>query len=135
MPEQEILHLNRPGAAGDIIITLQAVEKYKKLNPNTKIIYYCDPFYKDLPCLSPAVNEVRNSSEFNKNLGKTVNFVGYTEIPLKNHLMYYFGKELGLNDTFYSYGFKPVFSSSSNPIVNSLLTSKKKIITLHCTAG
>ncbi len=131
----EIIHVNRPGAAGDIIMTLQVVEKYKKLHPDTKIIYYCDPFYKDLPCLSSAVSEIKPSSKFNFNLSNSVNFYGYRGYPLLHHLMYFFGKEIGIDDTCYSYGFNPIFTPSSNPILNSLLLSEKKIITLHCTAG
>ena len=34
----KILHLNRPGAIGDIIMTLMAIDKYKRLNPNDKIV-------------------------------------------------------------------------------------------------
>jgi len=133
--DQKVLHLNRPGAIGDIIMTLQAIEKYKKLNPNTKIIYYCDPVWKDLPLISSAVNEVRSSADFNINLPGAQNLYGYTEIPLTHHLMWYFGKELGLDDHFYKYGFQPIFKSSNNQEFNSLLASKKKIITLHCNAG
>jgi len=135
MSEQKILHLNRPGAIGDIIMTLQAIEKYKKLNPNTKIIYYCDPGWKDLPLISSSINEVRSSSDFNIKVLDAQNLYGYSEVPLKHHLMWYFGRELGLDDPFYNYGFKPVFKPSDNTEFNSLLASKKKIITLHCNAG
>jgi len=133
--KQKVLYLNRPGAIGDIIMTLQTIEKYKKLNPNTKIIYYCDPVWKDLPLISSAVNEVRNSVDFDINLPGAQNLYGYTEIPLTHHLMWYFGKELGLDDHFYKYGFVPIFKPSQNKEFNSLITSERKIITLHCTAG
>jgi len=135
MNKQKTLHLNRPGAIGDIIMTLQAIEKYKKLNPDTKIIYYCDPMWMDLPLISSAIDEVRSSSNFDIKVPNAQNLYGYSEVPLKHHLTWYFGKELGLDDHFYSYGFKPVFKSSDNIEFNSLLASKKKIITLHCNAG
>jgi len=135
MDKQKTLHLNRPGAIGDIIMTLQAIEKYKKLNPDTKIIYYCDPTWIDLPLISSAIDEVRSSSNFDIKIPNAQNLYGYSEVPLKHHLTWYFGKELGLNDHFYSYGFKPIFKSSDNVEFNSLLASKKKIITLHCNAG
>lgn len=131
----EIIHVNRPGAAGDIIMTLQVIEKYKKLHPDIKVIYYCDPFYKELPRLSFAVNEIKPSSEFNFNLSNSVNFYGYSGYPLLHHLMYNFCKEMGLDDNCYNYGFNPIFYPSSNPDLNSLLASKKNIITFHCTAG
>jgi len=134
--EQKVLHLNRPGAIGDIIMTLQAIEKYKKLNPNTKIIYYCDPVWKDLPLISSAVNEVRNSADFDINLPGAQNLYGYTEIPLTHHLMWYFGKELGLDDHFYKYGFQPIFKPSNNQEFNSLICDREhNFITIHCDAG
>ena len=135
MDKLKTLHLNRPGAIGDIIMTLQAIEKYKKLNPDTKIIYYCDPTWMDLPLISSAIDEVRSSSNFDIKVPNAQNLYGYSEVPLKHHLTWYFGKELGLDDHFYSYGFKPAFKSSDNVEFNSLLASKKKIITLHCNAG
>ena len=136
MEKENILHLNRPGAIGDIIITLQVIEKYKKLHPDTKIIYYCDSTWKDLPLISSAINEVRNSADFDINIPGSQNLYGYTEIPLKKHLMWYFGKELGLDDHFYNYGFKPIFKPSNNELFNSLIYDKNRtFITVHCNAG
>ena len=133
MPKE--LHLNRPGAIGDIIMTLMAIDKYKILNPNDKIVYYCDPSWMDIPAICPAVDEIRSSADFNiKTLGAQ-NLYGYGKIPLIHHLTWYFGKELGLDDHFYRYGFVPIFKPSQNKEFNSLITSEKKIITLHCTAG
>jgi ADP-heptose:LPS heptosyltransferase len=136
MEEQKILHLNRPGAIGDIIMTLQVIDKYKKLNHNTKIIYYCDPLWVDIPKICPAIDEVRNSSDFDIKTPGAQNLYGYTSLPLIKHLTWYFGKELGLEDTFYNYGFKPTFKPSQNSEFNSIITSKKhNIITIHCIAG
>jgi ADP-heptose:LPS heptosyltransferase len=129
------LHLNRPGAIGDIIMTLQAIDKYKKLNPDDRIVYYCDPSWMGIPAICPAVDEVRSSADFDINAPGAQNLYGYTEIPLRKHLTWYFGKELGLNDTFYNYGFKPIFKLSKNIEFSLLLQSRKKIITLHCNAG
>jgi ADP-heptose:LPS heptosyltransferase len=130
------LHLNRPGAIGDIIMTLQAIEKYKNLNRNIKVVYYCDPTWKELPMISSAVDEWRDSAEFKINALGAKNLYGYTEQPLKNHLMNYFGKELGLVDNFYQYGFRPIFKPSDNKEFNSILSDKNnRFITIHCTAG
>jgi ADP-heptose:LPS heptosyltransferase len=130
------LHLNRPGAIGDIIMTLQAIDKYKKLNPNDRIIYYCDPSWMEVPAICPAVDEVRSSADFDINAPGAQNLYGYTEIPLKKHLTWYFGKELGLDDTFYNYGFKPVFKPSPyNLRLNRILEDSRKIITIHTNAG
>ena len=130
MPKE--LHLNRPGAIGDIIMTLMAIDKYKKLNPNDRIIYYCDPSWMDIPLICPAVDEVRSSADFDIKTPGAQNLYGYTEIPLRKHLTWYFGKELGLNDTSYNYGFMPVFKPSEKILS---LTSTKKIITIHCNSG
>jgi ADP-heptose:LPS heptosyltransferase len=98
-------HINRPGAIGDIIMTLQVIHKYKQLHPEDRIIYYCDSTWLDLPKICRDIDEVRPSSEFNINTPGAQNLYGYSETPLKHHLMYYFGKELGLNDKFDTYGF------------------------------
>ncbi len=129
------LHLNRAGAIGDIIMCLQTISKYKAIHPDDKIIFYCDPSWMDIPKICPAVDEVKSSAEFDINTPNSQNMYGYTEPILTKHLMWYFGKELGLDDHFYNYGFKPVFKPSDNPIFNSLMVSKKKIITLHINAG
>jgi len=129
------LHLNRPGAIGDIIMTLIAIDKYKKLNPNDKIVYYCDPSWMDIPAICPAVDEVRSSADFDIKTPGAQNFYGYATKPLIKHLTWYFGKELGLDDHFYNYGFKPVFKPSDNLEFNELIKSEKKIITIHCNSG
>jgi ADP-heptose:LPS heptosyltransferase len=133
MPKE--LHLNRPGAIGDIIMTLIAIDKYKLINPNAKIVYYCDPGWKDLPLICQSVDEVRSSADFDIKTPGAMNLCGYNTIPLIHHLTWYFGKELGLDDHFYKYGFTPVFKPSPNKKFNFLITSEKKIITIHCMAG
>lgn len=129
------LHLNRPGAIGDIIMTLIAIDKYKKLNPNDKIIYYCDPGWKDLPLICPAVDEVRSSADFDLTIEGAQNLYGYTATPLTKHLTWYFGKELGLDDHFYNYGFTPKFQPIQNECLDLLVEGKTPIITIHCNSG
>ena len=129
------LHLNRAGAIGDIIMTLIAIDKYKKLNPNDKIVYYCDPSWKDLPLICPAVDEVRSSADFDLKTPGAQNLYGYATIPLIKHLTWYFGKELGLDDTFYNYGFTPIFKPSNSRELNSLITTGDKLITVHTNSG
>jgi ADP-heptose:LPS heptosyltransferase len=133
MPKE--LHLNRPGAIGDIIMTLIAIDKYKKLNPSDKIVYYCDPSWMDIPAICPAVDEVRSSADFDIKTPGAQNLYGYTAKPLIKHLTWYFGKELGLDEHFYNYGFYPIFNQQSNQEFNELIESEQKIITLHCNSG
>lgn len=116
-------------------MTLIAIDKYKKLNPSDKIVYYCDPSWMDIPAICPAVNEVRSSADFDIKTPGAQNLYGYATKPLIKHLTWYFGKELGLDDTFYNYGFKPVFKSGYNPLFDQMISGDKKKITLHCSAG
>lgn len=133
MPRE--LHLNRAGAIGDIIMSLQAIHKYKILHPNDKIIYYCDPVWLDIPAICPAVDAVRSTAGFNLNIKGAQNLYGYTSIPLIKHLTCYFGKELGLDDHFFNYGFFPDFKQSENKEFRDLIESEKNVITIHCSSG
>jgi len=136
MDKLKTLHLNRPGAIGDIIMTLIAIDKYKTLHPSDKIVYYCDPGWADLPLICPAIDEVKSSADFDIKTPGAQNLYGYTEIPLTHHLTWYFGKELGLDDHFYRYGFQPIFKPSNNPEFNSLICDREhNFITIHCNAG
>jgi ADP-heptose:LPS heptosyltransferase len=121
------IHVCRPGAIGDIIMTLHALEAYKRKYPGTKIIYYCAPQYKDVPLLSRAVSEVRDSKDFQGG----VSFAGYPrnegypDKPMQKHLIQYFGKELGLDSV--PVGFEPNLPSK--------LTQAEKYITIQPYTG
>lgn len=132
-------HVNRPGAAGDIVLTLHALERYKALHPTCKIIYYCAPQFKEIPRISSAVSEVRDSANFvAQGLLHSVNLIGYPfaegypDQPMQHNLVDYFAREMGLPPVA-EVGFEPQFPAISNPALQALVG--QNIITLHCQAG
>ncbi len=136
------LHANRPGAAGDIVLTLHALARYKALHPNCKIIYYCAAQFKEIPLISSAVSEVRDSANFvAQALLHSVNFIGYPfaegypNKPMQRNLLDYFAQELGLPvaESDSVVGFTPQFPAITNPALQALVG--QEIITLHCQAG
>jgi ADP-heptose:LPS heptosyltransferase/glycosyltransferase involved in cell wall biosynthesis/SAM-dependent methyltransferase len=149
----QLLHVNRPGAAGDIIMSLMALEQYKAQHPHSHIVYYCAPQFASVARLSGVVDEVRDSSAFHANLpGRAVNFIGYPRaegypnVPMRQHLIEYFAKELGFEWPQLAAagqhgvaaaccGFTPHFAAVGNPVLASALALDKKLITLHAKAG
>jgi len=127
------LHVSRPGAAGDILVTLLALEEFKQVNEDTKIIYYCAPQHKEIPRLSSAISEVRDIAEAPSTVKHLIGYPrheGYPDKPMQKHLVHYFGKELGI-DIQDDYGFEANFSA---PLIIEELKDKK-IITFHIKAG
>jgi ADP-heptose:LPS heptosyltransferase/glycosyltransferase involved in cell wall biosynthesis len=125
--------LNRPGAIGDIIMTLNLIPELKKQNPGQKISYFCHPsigsalfeLMKDA-----GVDEVRDFNEFDASkFDKAINLVGYPlhenypYTPMKRHLLEYFSDEVGIEPKIYSL-------EAKYP-----LPSTKKYATLHTKAG
>ena len=140
--QKKELHLNRPGAAGDILITLHAVEQFKRENPNWKIVYHCAPMFADLPKLCAAVDEVRETNSFtwqNSDVKKSVNLIGYPRQegypnkPMQRNLVDYFADEIGVKIE--RYGFIPQYPAITNSVISTLIATKKKIITFHVKAG
>lgn len=98
--------LHRPGAIGDILMTLNLVPLIRQKWPDHDIHYYCHPSIgsalKDI-ILASGVAEVRDSSEIDAD-GYAAVFdlvgyplrEGYPEKPMRQHLLRYFANELGL---------------------------------------
>lgn len=111
LPELKPIALIRPGALGDIIMTLQLIPLLKELNPGRKIHYYCHRSY--LPLLhnlmtQAGVDNVYDSSQIRPDptfYHKVVNLVGYPiaegypEKPMDRHLLEYFAAEMGIGFT------------------------------------
>lgn len=134
--------LHRPGAIGDIIMTLQLVPMLKLANPGREIHFYCHP------------NIVEELAEFMRSAGvdeavdhnllsqrayeyeKVINLIGYPladgypEKPMAKHLLEYFGAEMGLTDI--NPGYLPKLSLPRPPKLPGL---PKKYATLHAQAG
>jgi SAM-dependent methyltransferase len=101
--------LHRPGAYGDIIMTLALVPLLKQKYPDHEIHYYCNAgIGKQLAGLMQAagVNAVADCTLMNrermKEYRQTINLIGYPlaegypEKPMSEHLIRYFAEEMGL---------------------------------------
>ena len=94
------LHVLRPGAIGDILMTLWAVEAYKRKNPKHKIFYYCAKQYLDIPMMSKAVTKAIDTvyyPHYSKVMMGYPLGEGYPNKQMTKHLIEYFGKELGVD--------------------------------------
>jgi ADP-heptose:LPS heptosyltransferase len=99
--------LHRPGAIGDIIMTLNLIPMLKKKYPKHDIHYYCNVgIGEQLSSLFTAVEiEWFDCSHLESKIGmyeKVINLIGYPlhegypNVPMKKHLLEYFADEMGL---------------------------------------
>jgi ADP-heptose:LPS heptosyltransferase/glycosyltransferase involved in cell wall biosynthesis len=97
---------HRPGAIGDVLITLNAVKKFREKHPNSELTYRCHPdtakILKDT-ILKAGFNRVETGTTI---YGKEINLIGYPLAdgypykPMKKHLVEYFAQELGVDPDF-----------------------------------
>jgi glycosyltransferase involved in cell wall biosynthesis/ADP-heptose:LPS heptosyltransferase len=96
----------RPGAIGDVLMSLNLVPLLRQKWPLHDVHYYCHPHIgsglRDL-ILASGVTEIGDASQLNPGkYAKVFNLVGYPlhegypEKPMRRHLLDYFAKELGL---------------------------------------
>ncbi len=105
-----IIGLNRPGAIGDILMTLNFIPLLKKQHPNHLIYYFCHPSYAKSDALGglfqgAGVDKVLDAAEFQQwqpRLSHAINLIGYPlaegypDKPMQKHLLEYFASEMGL---------------------------------------
>lgn len=100
----KILSVLRPGAIGDIIMSLWAIEAYKRKNPDVDIHYYCHANCMQVPMLSGAVSNVFDYQK-TPPPADAISLVGYPiqqgypKIPMSRHLVQNFGSELGVSES------------------------------------
>ena len=105
-PSATKIAICRPGAIGDVLMTLNLVPLLRQKWPGHEIHYYCHPNIgselKDLICAS-GVDEVRDAGQLDASGYTSVfNLIGYPlregypEKPMRDHLLRYFANELGL---------------------------------------
>lgn len=106
--EQKEIALVRPGAIGDVIMTLNLIPALKKANPGATIHYFTSKFIKDeLGWLmhEAGVNKVHDISLFESKRNwfhKVVELIGYPlkdgypYVPMQKHLLEYFREEMGV---------------------------------------
>jgi len=96
---------HRPGALGDVLMTLQLVHEYRKQNPGVHLTYKAHPStLKHLEGLirQAGFDDVMSTEQGLAGEHQQINLIGYPlaegypEKPMKRHLLDYFGAEVGL---------------------------------------
>ena len=130
--------VHRPGAAGDILMTLHLMGGLKKKYPDKRLVYYCHPSFADLARLASAVDEVRSTSDYKRGHFKDFNLIGYPRLegypdkPMKKHLIEYFADELGVErDRLDDPNWEAVGLSAEALTFSSL----RRVISIHVKAG
>lgn len=102
--------LVRPGAIGDILMTLNLLPAFRKANPETDIHYFCAPQYAEPSALGGFIMQagadlamdVNGLSAWRKSYDKVIDLVGYPldegypDKPMHLHLLEYFAAEMGV---------------------------------------
>ena len=133
--------MHRPGAIGDIIMTLNLIPQLKEKYPNYEIDYFCDAgIGKSLEdfFISAGISkwyDFNNLSIFEHEYEHVFNMIGYPippkgnypEEPMNQHLLHSFAEEAGLDKQSYL----PQLSISEKPsrVIGN------EYITIHSTAG
>jgi ADP-heptose:LPS heptosyltransferase/glycosyltransferase involved in cell wall biosynthesis/2-polyprenyl-3-methyl-5-hydroxy-6-metoxy-1,4-benzoquinol methylase len=107
-PARPRIALNRPGAIGDIMMTLNLLPMLRAAHPGHAIHYACHPALgQALAELMTAagVDVIEDSTDFMERAGeytRAFNLIGYPlaeghpERPMRQHLLKYFAAEMGL---------------------------------------
>lgn len=131
-PSKRRVVWHRPGAIGDVLMTLDFVGLYKKENPNDHIIYKAAPAIASMLkpiMLEAGIDEVRTTAE-QFPLDRQIDLIGYPlheghpSKPMAQHLIKYFSQELGLGGRYEDLKLKLPKRSI-----------KPQYITLHATSG
>jgi glycosyltransferase involved in cell wall biosynthesis len=107
---RRMVALHRPGAIGDILMTLNLLPAFKEANPDTDVHYFCSAGLASMDALggiilaagADAVMDCAGLPQWRKRYDKTIDLIGYPlaegypEKPMRQHLLHYFGEEMGL---------------------------------------
>jgi ADP-heptose:LPS heptosyltransferase/glycosyltransferase involved in cell wall biosynthesis/2-polyprenyl-3-methyl-5-hydroxy-6-metoxy-1,4-benzoquinol methylase len=99
----------RPGAIGDIIMTMHLIQEYKRKNPDVEVSYFCHPkigvqlreFMEG--CGVSSVMDVTQLENARGWFDSVINLVGYPLaegyplVPMSRHLIRSFGQEMGID--------------------------------------
>lgn len=97
--------LHRPGAIGDILMTLNLVPLLRLQRGREHVQYYCHGSYGDMLkniMQAAGVAQVMDSALWGLSEEPRVNLIGYPlregypEKPMRQHLLYYFAEEMGV---------------------------------------
>ena len=138
-PKEYVAFL-RPGAIGDILMTLNLIPEFKKKHPKAVLHYYCHSSYVaplSILMKEAGIDEVRSHLDLEacrSMYSKVINLIGY---PLQDgypdklmvkHLINYFAKEMGLGH----FPELPSLTVNSLPPIN---LPDQPYLTLHPNAG
>ena len=127
--------LHRPGAIGDILMTLNLIPAFKEANPGVDVHYFCDarlgaPDALGQIMIEAGVDMVLDCSQieaWRKSYERVIDLVGYPlaegypEKPMARHLLSYFADELGLmNDALRIFDLNYRTHEAPNPCLPSL---------------
>jgi glycosyltransferase involved in cell wall biosynthesis len=101
--------IHRPGAIGDILMTLNLLPAFREANPGVDLHYYCDAKLAQFDQLgaiivaagADAVMDCATVDQFRPQYERVYDLVGYPlaegypEKPMSDHLIHYFARELG----------------------------------------
>jgi ADP-heptose:LPS heptosyltransferase len=107
---RRMVALHRPGAIGDILMTLNLLPAFKEANPDTDVHYFCSAGLASMDALggiilaagANAVMDCAGLPQWRKNYDRVIDLVGYPlaegypEKPMRWHLLMYFAQEMGL---------------------------------------
>jgi glycosyltransferase involved in cell wall biosynthesis len=108
---RRLVALHRPGAIGDILMTLNLLPAFREANPDTDVHYFCSAGLMAPDALgsiilaagADAVMDCASLPQWRKRYDKTIDLVGYPiaegypEKPMRAHLIDYFARELDLH--------------------------------------
>lgn len=101
--------LHRPGAIGDIIMTLNLIPALKRANPGKKIAYFCAPAIGEAlrPYMVAAgvdyVMDAASWGAWSHQYERAISLVGYPlkegypDKPMRRHLLAYFAREMAID--------------------------------------
>ena len=100
-PRIKAKHFCRPGAAGDVLMCLYAVQIWHAENPGVPIIFHSHPSYREIVEACPAVDSWMSSEGVPPNVVQMIGYPladGYPNVPMKKHLREYFSDEIGVKE-------------------------------------
>ena len=103
----------RPGALGDVLMTLNLVRPFKQQNPDTEVYYQCAGSIAQMlgsTMRAAGVDHILTTNDNTHQFDHTYRLIGYPiqegypDRPMSKHLIEYFALELGLKPVTYSVG-------------------------------
>ena len=124
----EEIHLLRPGAAGDLLCVLQCLPALRAAKPSSRVILHCHPSFHKFVATSPFVYATDSHESCPAGTIILIGYPladGYPHVPMKDHLINGFAKELGVTPD----GHAHALALPKNPLAG------RRYATIHTQAG